>query len=463
MRSRIVMVVIGAGLSCAQPPSPPAPPPESIAGVWEGRLVHDSASHLLRAALQHDSTGFHGSLDLPDQYAYGYTLKDLTIDGPTVKFTFPDVLPPSAFDGTFDGDRISGTFASPAGPDTARGTFELSRRPGEAKPYGSEPVRFQNGDVPLRGTLFVPNTKGPHPAVVLLHGSGPQTRESYIRYFADQFARKGIAALIYDKRTTGRPDSTLVPQGSGTLGDFANDAAFAVRYLRARPDAIDPRRIGLWGLSQGAWVVPMTAERIEGVAFLVLLSGGGVTPARQELYDDEVKLKTRGFSSAQIQRATSLLKLANIYVRTHADSDWNRFQSELARARQEPWFSSLDRFPLILPRESPAWTDLDIDYDPVALLERLRIPVLVILGADDELTPAAETARIMRTALESAGNPDYTVRVIPRADHGLWVTSGSGGAGAPGGSGGHSWLGQRPAKGWVDEMVAWVSARARRP
>lgn len=451
MRTRLAVAALAAGFGCSRPESPPPPPPLNPGGVWEGTLASGQDTHSMRLSLEPDSSGLRGYLDIPDQYAYRYAVKNLSVDGSAVSFDFPDALPPAKFIGTFEADRIHGSISTPG--VTASGAVQLLRWSGEAVPYRTEQVRFANGEVPLRGTLFVPNTKGPHPAVVLLHGSGPQTRESYIRYFADQFARKGFAALIYDKRNTGRTDIPLWQQGGGTFVDLADDATAAVRFLRARPDVADPRRIGLWGLSQGAWIAPLAAERIEGIAFLVLVSGGGVTPARQELYDDEVKLRARGFSAAEIARALALLELANAYVRSQADSDWDRFQRELAKARDERWFPVLDRFPITLPRESPAWNDPDIDYDPVPLLQRLRVPVLVVLGEKDELTPVGLTARVTRTALRKAGNRDYLVRQIPGANHGLLVSRANG----------ESWLDQRPATGWVDEMIGWASARARRP
>lgn len=451
MRSLLALAAIVTAAACSRPEPPPPPPPVTPAGVWEGALISAADTHAVRLSVEADSAGLRGFLDLPDQYAYRYAVRNLSVEGSAVSFEFPEALPPATFTGTFTGGKIHGTVTTPA--TSGAGALELQRWAGEALPYRTQQVRFANGDVPLRGTLFVPNTKGPHPGVVLLHGSGPQTRESYIRYFADQFARNGFAALIYDKRNTGRTDIPLWQQGGGTFADLADDATAAVRYLRARPDVADPRRIGLWGLSQGAWIAPLAADRIEGIAFLVLVSGGGVTPARQELYDDEVKLRAGGFSDAEISRAMSLLKLANAYIRSQTDSDWNRFESELAKARTERWFAVLDRFPITLPRESPAWQDPDLDYDPVPLLERLRVPVLVVLGEKDELTPVQQTARAAATALRKARNRDYLVRAIPGANHGLLVSRANG----------ESWLEQRPASGWVDDMIAWVSARARRP
>ena len=451
MRSRLILTAIITAVACHPPEAPPLPPPINPAGVWEGALVSAADTHAVRLSLEADSAGLRGFLDLPDQYAHRYAVKNLSLADSTLSFEFPDALPPARFTGIFTGGLIQGTITTPAA--SPLGALELQRWAGAPLPYRTQPVRFANGEIPLHGTLFIPNGKGPHPGVVLLHGSGPQTRESYIRYFADQFARNGFAALIYDKRNTARKDIPLWQQGGGTFADLADDATAAVRYLRARPDVADPRRIGLWGLSQGAWIAPLAADRIEGIAFLVLVSGGGVTPARQELYDDEVKLRARGFSAAEIERAMSLLKLANAYTRSQSDADWNRFETELANARAEAWFPVLDPFPITLPRESPAWNDPDLDYDPVPLLQRLRVPVLIVLGEKDELTPVEQTARVTRTALRKARNTDYLVRRIPGANHGLLVSRASG----------ESWLDQRPASGWVDEMIAWASARARRP
>jgi len=451
MRSRLALVVAAATVACAGPQSPPPPGPEAIAGVWEGVLSGGSETHALRLTLQSDQGKYRGLVDLPDQYGHGYDVRNLSIDDNAVTFDFPDVLPPATFTGTFEGGRIHGTFTTQSAAGPSSGTFELARWSGEAIPYRTQDARFANGDVPLRGTLFVPNSQGPHPAVVLLHGFGPQTRESQINYFADQFARNGVAALIYDKRNTGRTDIPASQQGGGTLSDFAGDATAAVRYLRAFPEIVDPRRIGLWGLSEGAWIAPMAAERIDGVAFLVLVSGGGVSPARHALHEEEVRLRARGLNSTEFERAMSLVRLAHTYVRSQSDADWNRFDRQLDQSRGESWFAAIDSFPIKLPRLSPAWKDPDLDYDPVPLLERLRLPVLVVLGAKDEVTPI--TARVTHAALRKAGNTDYLIREVPGADHGLWV--------APA-TEDDSWLAQRPATGWIEEMIAWVTTRASR-
>jgi pimeloyl-ACP methyl ester carboxylesterase len=198
----------------------------------------------------------------------------------------------------------------------------------------------------------------------------------------------------------------------------------------------------------------MGAARAGGAAFVVLISGGGVTPAEQELYDDEFKLRELGEPQPVIDSALSLLRDADQYIRTNRDEEWSRLQTHLAAVRSRPWFPYLDRFPLILPREAPAWKGgpADLDYDPRPALKALGVPTLVILGERDPLTPTAETARRIEAAVRDGGNRDATIHVIPGADHGLFVPSGLR----------MQWFEQRPASGWVDEMTAWVQRQSRR-
>jgi predicted acyl esterase len=64
------------------------------------------------------------------------------------------------------------------------------------------PVRFGAPEARLAGEVLLPPGRGPHPGLILLHGSGPATREPY-RAEARWYAGHGFAALIFDKRGTG--------------------------------------------------------------------------------------------------------------------------------------------------------------------------------------------------------------------------------------------------------------------
>ena len=200
-----------------------------------------------------------------------------------------------------------------------------------------------------------------------------------------------------------------------------------------------------------------------------MLSGGGVSPARQELYDDEVKLRALGYSEAQVADAIATLRVSDDYIRDGSDANWDKVQASLAGAKQQPWFRFLDKFPLVLPREA-WWHGTDLDYDPRPTLRQIHVPVLVILGERDMSTPAQETAGSIREALRDGGNTDVTVTVVPRADHAIQVApdpwlrirlAGAGGSPAPS-QVAPEWDWARPASGWEDGMALWLVARADR-
>jgi tetratricopeptide (TPR) repeat protein len=117
--------------------------------------------------------------------------------------------------------------------------------------YTTTPVRYSSGPASLSGSLLMPIGPGPHPAIVMIHGSGPVTREALMPY-ADVFVRNGIAVLIHDKRGTG---SSTGNWARATFDDLADDALAGVKLLKGRPE-INPAQIGLQGTSLGGWVAP---------------------------------------------------------------------------------------------------------------------------------------------------------------------------------------------------------------
>jgi pimeloyl-ACP methyl ester carboxylesterase len=156
---------------------------------------------------------------------------------------------------------------------------QVPRQAPRVRLYEQEQVTFANGEVRLAGVLLLPPGPGPHPALVFVHGSGPGTRGQY-PFEADRFARQGIAVLAFDKRGAG--EST----GNWRLADFdvlAEDVLAGVHYLR-QDRRIRADKIGLWGISQAGWIIPLAAAGSEEVAFIVPVSGGAVTPAEQEVW-----------------------------------------------------------------------------------------------------------------------------------------------------------------------------------
>lgn len=271
-----------------------------------------------------------------------------------------------------------------------------------------EEVKFQNGDVTLAGTLTMPATKGKHPAVVLVHGSGP-ARRGQLNQFANFFAAQGCAVLSFDKRSYGASTGKF----PFSFDDLAGDVLAGVQFLKNRKE-IKPRQIGLWSVSQGGWIAPLAASRSKDVAFLIIHAGSAVSPAANDLLNAAAVLRADGFSEADVKNGVELRRLQIEYART--GEGWDAFKAAAERGRKEKWFSYV-RPPETKDDVSWQARRLIQDYNPTPVLERLRIPVLAFFGEVDREVPIERNKEAMERDLRRAGNKDYTIIVLPKANH----------------------------------------------
>jgi pimeloyl-ACP methyl ester carboxylesterase len=275
-----------------------------------------------------------------------------------------------------------------------------------------EEVHFSNGPVRLAGTLVVPRGRGPFPAIVFIHGSGPDSRENY-RGQAIWFARHGVAALIYDKRGVGESSGDWRYVRFAELGD---DALSAVRLLRDRSD-IRRGQVGLWGGSNGGWVAPLAASRDSNVAFVITVSGAAWTPAELAKWRSVGRVRSEGFPDSIVRRVGELMDLQAALIRRDGwEHGWREYEMAFAPYRGQPWTR-----PMSALRNSLGDTSwfmpytADIDFDPIPVVQHLRVPMLALLGADDPIVPAQETAR----RLETLQKPTLTVCIIAGANHSM--------------------------------------------
>lgn len=279
-------------------------------------------------------------------------------------------------------------------------------------------VTFRSGAIELHGFLHLPAGSGPYPAIVLVHGSGPMTRDEF-RYYARRYAERGIAALAYDKRGAGASGGDFE---ASAYADFAADAAAAVRMLRARDD-IRGDAVGLWGLSEGEWVAPLAALDV-APAFLVLVSASAMTPADQVGYETGASVRRAGFGEDAARRAADLYARVSAFERTGEGRD--ALNEALSAASTEPWFDAAENLqPSVPPYERvlalpwfPAWR-ARMDFDALPVLATLRCPVLAQAGGADPKNDGAAALDRLRDALARGGNRQFTGIVYPDADHGV--------------------------------------------
>jgi pimeloyl-ACP methyl ester carboxylesterase len=240
----------------------------------------------------------------------------------------------------------------------------------------------------------------------MVGGSGATDRDNDV-YFppirAGLLAR-GIAVASFDKRGVG---GSTGDWHDGGPAELTADVLAELASLRAAA-GIDARSVGLFGHSQGGWVVVEAAARDQRVAFVITNSGPGVTPALQERFAVATQLRASGRDEAGVVRALARFDELVTGIRNGEDI-----------AALEDLASDEDLRRLTLVPGTPdtlrmmrAW----LDHDPRRALKRLRVPMLAIFGSADRIVPVAESLAIMRAS--RAGRPGaLTELIIDGGDH----------------------------------------------
>lgn len=152
----------------------------------------------------------------------------------------------------------------------------------------------QIGSAPweLPGTLTLPNGPGPFPAVVLVHGSGPNDRDESIgpnKTFKDLawgLASRGIAVLRYDKRSRVYGKEMMAAPNMTVNEEVVEDARIAVALLAKQPE-IQAKRIFVIGHSLGGMMAPRIAEGDRQIAGLIIMAG--TTRPLEDLLVEQVR------------------------------------------------------------------------------------------------------------------------------------------------------------------------------
>ena len=248
-------------------------------------------------------------------------------------------------------------------------------------------------------TVDLPVGRGPHPVIVGLHPADDASRDHYLfRHLAKVLPPLGIAVARFDRRGYDVP-----------FEDQVADTLEVIADLRARPD-IDGARIGLWGFSQGAWIAPMVAARTD-VAFLVLVASVGVTPSAQMDYGTAKHLRGAGYDEREVARLLRARAAVAGWRRGRVPRD--EAQAAIDEIADAPW-----RELAYVPRdlaEAGAWPDMD--FDPMPIFAKVKVPVLLFYGEDDEWQPIDASVAAWRRAAAEAGNDDLTVLRLPGTGH----------------------------------------------
>lgn len=136
-------------------------------------------------------------------------------------------------------------------------------------------VSIPSKEVVLSGTLCLPQEEGKFPTALWLQGSGPIDRDDNIpgqalnnsKSVAHHLAEHGIATLRFDKRGVGKSTGEFLSAGHS---DFVEDGLSCLEFL-VKSNHCDANRLFAIGHSEGSIIAPQIAQRIEGIAGIILL------------------------------------------------------------------------------------------------------------------------------------------------------------------------------------------------
>lgn len=299
---------------------------------------------------------------------------------------------------------------------------------------------------------------GKLPAALLIHGSSPadmdftfttQDGKVLSHIFADisqGLSHQGVAVLRYNKHYVSGPGKVDYEKfyTKADLNTFLTDAQIALNAMKANP-RVDPKRIFVYGWSEGSTVAAALVKNNPDVAGLILQ--GPVTLPWAELFDKQLtdvqvpylkQVVPNGLTNQNLMQAMGgpgglVAQNGVMFAMKPEGIASGKFELNTEAYDQnkdgvvelETEYLPGARYALKYLMESPQGF-LNI-YSPARALPMttaqapfIRVPVLVLQGANDASTPAKSLSTL--TDALKKNNVPTTVKVYPGLGHSLGKT-----------------------------------------
>jgi pimeloyl-ACP methyl ester carboxylesterase len=279
--------------------------------------------------------------------------------------------------------------------------------------YTREVIRFESRQFKVVGDLHLPDPGKRQPVIIWVHGDGPARRSlsGMPNLIMKSFLDTGFACFYYDK--PGYGEST----GEFSRGKLFEERAAilidAVKALKNHP-AVDPAQIGLWGISQAGWVMPLAAAATEDIAFMIAISCAGTDSLEQSAYLVEKQVLCEGYGEEEAK------KVRQYYSQRARARNYEEYLEAAEYLDKNPVISAM-RWGGIKSEEqfSPMPENHQIFYNPMADVEKMTIPVLAVYGDRDTQVDPFQAKNAYEQALKKGGHPLSRVEIFRGADHGI--------------------------------------------
>lgn len=304
--------------------------------------------------------------------------------------------------------------------------------PEDTDPFTEMECTVGTGEWILPATLTTPRGEGPFPAIVLVHGSGPNDRDETVgpnKPFKDLawgLATRGVAVLRYEKRTRQYGAKIVENLENFTVKEEVIDDALAAVDLLRRTEGIDNKKIFVLGHSLGGTLAPRIASHDEEIAGIILLAG---TP--------------RYLLDLWLEQSIYLASLDNEI--DNAEAEYIEMIEEAIEEVNDP---GVDNSEIILGASKTYWLDLKA-YDPIETAKNLTIPMLILQGGRD-YNVTLEDFNGWKDGLD--GRDNVTFKLYENLNH-LFIF----GSGVP--SPDEYWIAGNVAQIVIEDIAEWVKSQ----
>jgi pimeloyl-ACP methyl ester carboxylesterase len=272
-------------------------------------------------------------------------------------------------------------------------------------------LSFNSGQFYVVGDLRSPAEGDLFPVIIMVHGSGNATRHGAVDFepLIEIFLRNGFAVLSWDKPGTGES------RGDFTQGYSLTERAIilcdAVKVLVENPSIINTA-IGVWGISQAGWVMPLALEKTQDIAFMMVVSGGGEDGIEQMAYQVGQMVACSGGSAEQVS------DVEKYWSQMQKAQEYNEYREAAEILVSIPGVSEHTGLSVSEQNQWSPWPrEIDAFFDPMEVIETTTLPMLIHFGELDKNIDPVQGAQAYKSALEKAGNEDYRVITIQGVGH----------------------------------------------
>ena len=383
---------------------------ETITGYWTGVIEMNNKKVDLVLDLNSERQTF-SSYDL---MLLEQPISNLRVNNGDVTFSF--VLDVEMyFKGEFKNNEINGTVKMQNGPPNINMTFDLTKQSKTPeKPYYIENLNIESKNVVLSVNYYKQKIKGKFPAIVLLHGSSTNLKSDYL-FDADFFARQGFEVLIFDKRGNGKSTGDYY---TASYDDLIKDAIACLEILYKR-ESVDKMKIGLWGYSQGAMLLPRIASKSNIPKFLIAKSPEVINVTEAAAYSDSLRVVNSGNSNSNGHIAANSHREVEKMI--NGGANYKEVESFVQQNAQKYSYmnqTGLYRGLNIDKNEFDGfyWKGRTENFYP--FWKEIKIPTLVLLGERDNLINTEKNKLI----LNNLNNEYLEIVEFPLANHHLKKT-----------------------------------------